>query len=299
MSKPEHTMTTTLLPRIQRYIQGRFKYQSFTTGNPDRAESVEKKSTAEMAHRVRDRFQASTETSPWELLWKDGLTPWDIGRPTPLLCKELERFSLVGSKRTLHTLVPGCGAGYDLATLAAHHGQLLDLGKIDSASVTGLDLSENALQSARRNIAPLVSSNLSDKLCLNLICGDFFNANTWKVVHSVESDHSKNAAVLSGSPVFDFIFDYTFFCALSPSMRNAWGRQTSLLLDPETGQLLTLIFPITPEEDAEKGPPYRVSVADYRKALEPNNLVIRTGRYVSEETIRQRKGIEQVCWWNT
>ena len=31
---------------------------------------------------------------------------------------------------------------------------------------------------------------------------------------------------------FDFIFDYTFFCALPPSMRGAWGKRTAELLKP-------------------------------------------------------------------
>jgi hypothetical protein len=61
----------------------------------------------------------------------------------------------------------------------------------------------------------------------SVVCGDFFSAD------------------LGGQ--FDFTFDYTFFCALPPSLREKWGRRHAELLKPG-GKLLTLAFPIGTDE---------------------------------------------------
>ena len=62
---------------------------------------------------------------------------------------------------------------------------------------------------------------------------------------------------------YDFIFDYTFFCAMPPSKREAWAKKTASLLKPG-GQVWTLVFPI-PKADEEvnwnTGPPYPITVS--------------------------------------
>lgn len=56
---------------------------------------------------------------------------------------------------------------------------------------------------------------------------------------------------------FDFIYDYTFLCALDPSIRDLWASKMADLLNPG-GILLTLIYPIS--ETKEDGPPFRVTL---------------------------------------
>ena len=50
----------------------------------------------------------------WKEAWNAGVTPWDAGTSPPALHSLLDR-ELVPAGRIL---VPGCGTGYDLATLA-------------------------------------------------------------------------------------------------------------------------------------------------------------------------------------
>lgn len=57
---------------------------------------------------------------------------------------------------------------------------------------------------------------------------------------------------------FNFVYDYTFFCALSPAIRDQWARKMADLVVPG-GLLMTLIFPIRPGDDGVKGPPHAVS----------------------------------------
>ena len=57
---------------------------------------------------------------------------------------------------------------------------------------------------------------------------------------------------------FNFIYDYTFFCALSPAIRDQWALKMADLVVPG-GLLMTLIFPIRPGDDGVKGPPHAVS----------------------------------------
>ena len=43
---------------------------------------------------------------------------------------------------------------------------------------------------------------------------------------------------------FDVVFDYTFLCAMPPSLREKWAQKMSKLVKTNTGRLVTLIFPI-------------------------------------------------------
>jgi methyl halide transferase len=68
--------------------------------------------------------------------------------------------------------------------------------------------------------------------------------------------------------LFDFIYDYTFMCALHPSLRTEWAKKMSALLKPG-GQLCTLIYPIMPRDG---GPPYEVSTSLYQSTLLPEGF---------------------------
>mmetsp|Transcript_38229 Transcript_38229/g.114403 ORF Transcript_38229/g.114403 Transcript_38229/m.114403 type:complete len:269 (+) Transcript_38229:510-1316(+) len=109
---------------------------------------------------------------------------------------------------------------------------------------------------------------------------------------------------------YDLVFDYTFFCALPPSMRPRWGRRMSELLCRDTGRLLTLMFPLPTDADADAdaddgvpppsaGPPYPVTVQDYRNTLEPYGfeMIEPPGPYENDRTVKPRRGRELVCWW--
>ncbi|XP_021912057.1 thiocyanate methyltransferase 1-like, partial [Carica papaya] len=62
------------------------------------------------------------------------------------------------------------------------------------------------------------------------------------------------------------IFEYVFFCAIEPNMRETWAKSVDELLKPD-GELITLMYPMG--DDYEGGPPYKISVAEYEEVLVP------------------------------
>lgn len=173
----------------------------------------------------------------WLTKWNAGIAVgafWDTGTPSPLLVKYIEE----GKVPEGRALVPGCGRGYDVAALAS-----------EKRLAIGLDISEVAVQTARDYI-----SSLPKEQCLNeenavVECKSYFDMN-----------------VEDPAELFDFIYDYTFLCALDPSVRVEWAKQTAKLLR-QGGELITLIFPIRGQDNL--GPPFSVSMEGVRDLLEP------------------------------
>ena len=200
----------------------------------------------------------------WAELWRKDLTLWDLGKPTPLLGDEVTKALATGRlsvSAVRAVLVPGCGAAYDVRALS----------EVGFLRVVGADIAEDAIARARAVVG--------DARGAELLVADFF----------------KDERLAPGS--FDFIFDYTFFCALPPALRAAWGARTAALLSPG-GKLLTLAFPLSADAAAEDpgaaGPPFPVSIAEYKRALEPNGLFIIDGP--RESPISVRAG-EAAVWW--
>lgn len=240
-----------------------------------------------------DKVRTQLPGSSWDDLWKDGMTPWDLGKPTPLLIDELRRTDYAQEAEVLRyrSLVPGCGGGYDLLTLQEHHSKL-PLKAGGESVVVGLDLSATALARAKDTVVAGASSDSSN--AIELRCGDFFEDPTeWNEVFSSNNISSTRKAVTQ----FDFIFDYTFFCALPPHLRTQWGAQMAKLLDPTTGRLLTFMFPILPDADAMQGPPFPVSIQDYIAVLDPHGIVMEGQPFESPLTVPSRAGKEMVCFW--
>ncbi|XVF54991.1 hypothetical protein PTKIN_Ptkin06aG0000700 [Pterospermum kingtungense] len=129
----------------------------------------------------------------WEESWKQGVTPWDLGRPTPVIL----HLHHSGSLPMGRVLVPGCGTGYDVVAMAC-----------PGRSVVGLDISEKAIKKAKQ-----MSCSLANADYFTFLTADFFS---W---HPTD--------------LFDLIFDYTFFCAIEPDMRSAWAQQIQNLLKPD------------------------------------------------------------------
>ncbi|KAI6699020.1 hypothetical protein NL676_019139 [Syzygium grande] len=161
----------------------------------------------------------------WKKCWEQGLTPWDLGQPTPIL----QQLHQMGALPKGRALVPGCGSGYDVASIAC-----------PERYVVGIDISEGAIKRATQLFSS--SPNANHFIFLK---EDFF---TW-----------------NPTELFDLIFDYTFFCAIEPEIRAAWAERMSELLAPD-GELITLMFPIGDHID---GPPYKVSISDYEEVLCP------------------------------
>ncbi len=112
----------------------------------------------------------------------------------------------------------------------------------------GIDLSQTAVRAAREFVQSLPASQPKDHI--SFLSGDLF----------APSNDVKE--VLDRK--FDLIYDYTFLCALDPSMRKQWASTMQKMVKPD-GELVTLIFPLG---DYEGGPPYAMSVELVQGLLE-------------------------------
>lgn len=191
----------------------------------------------------------------WEQAWNEGRTPWDQGASSPAL-EELVANDEVPNGRGL---VPGCGSGYDVLTLASAERH-----------VTGIDLSEVAKERfeilrAKAQVSPNHA---------RVITADFFT--------------------FQASP-FDFVWDYTFLCAIEPEMRSAWQQKVHSLLKPN-GSLFVLVFPTAPLHDDPNRPPYVLSTALITEVLGPSFRL--QSEMAAQNSLGNRSGKEILARWS-
>ncbi|KAL9000571.1 MAG: hypothetical protein Q9169_000864 [Polycauliona sp. 2 TL-2023] len=209
--------------------------------------------------RLSTHFAVPESSHPdrWAKLWDTGdFLPWDRGGSNPALedllnqKKGLIGGNLVetkdGSKKRKTALVPGCGRGYDVLLLAAYGFEAYGL------EVSGKAV-ERCLEEKMTNGHKYMANVQSDAAGTStFLQGDFF-ADNW------------SNAVPGGT--FDLIYDYTFFCALSPAMRPAWSqRMLQLLTMNPPGHLICLEFP-TYKDPLIAGPPFGLTPQTYLEHL--------------------------------
>ncbi|CAI9108266.1 OLC1v1007830C1 [Oldenlandia corymbosa var. corymbosa] len=233
----------------------KFKIPRMERARKSSSGSTNDTSTPKSSAKV-EKFQQVLHSNPttdggWQKCWEEGLTPWDLGQPTPVLLHLHEKGEIPQGR----ALIPGCGTGYDVLAIAG-----------PERYVVGLDVSETAIENALK-----FSSSANGKY-FEFLKTDFF---TW---HPTE--------------LFDFIFDYTFFCAIEPDLRSSWAVKMRDFLKPG-GELMTLMFPVS---NHEGGPPYKVSVADYEDVLHP--LGFKAISIVDNDmAVARRKGAEKLGRW--
>ncbi|KAL8720856.1 MAG: hypothetical protein Q9225_002335 [Loekoesia sp. 1 TL-2023] len=216
----------------------------------------------EVRARLRTHFDVHTSQHPdrWAQLWTAGdFLPWDKGTPNPALIDLLDqRKDLIGdcfvedaegtgTKRRKRALVPGCGGGYDVLLLASY-----------GYDAYGLEVSEKAIercieeQKANGDKYPVKDEAVGAGRCM-FLKGDFF-----------EDGWSK---AIAAEGTFELIYDYTFLCALNPSMRPAWAlRMSQLLSRKPPGHLICLEYP-TYKESSTGGPPFGLTPQTYVEHL--------------------------------
>ena len=123
--------------------------------------------------------------------------------------------------------VIGCGRGYDAVTFAK-----------EGIDVTAIDFAEPAVLETRERAR---KNNVS----LKVLRENIFDL----------------PEVLHGK--FDYVMEYTCFCAISPERRFEYDRVVWQLLKPD-GQLLGLFLPLDKEAE-EGGPPWGVDIMDLYK----------------------------------
>lgn len=198
--------------------------------------------------------ESTPTASDWNERYKQENTPWDLSGPTPEFVRLSKEELLFRPGRSM--VIPGCGRGYD----AIHFAQSgLAVTAIDYApeAIAAIESQAKALDSTNSNKESTASTSLSAKqslarkeLPLTTYCGDFFTF----------ADTQENQSA------FDYLLEYTFFCAIPPEERNRYGAAAARILKKDA-TLVGLFFPL---EERAGGPPYSVSMESIQAAFAPN-----------------------------
>ena len=157
-----------------------------------------------------------TEETDWEQCYRDGVTPWDKGAPSPVLVQYLNARSVTGS-----VAVPGCGSGHDVAEIAR---------RSDSVTVLGLDVSAEAVRISNINVSPFENAKVEQ--------ADLFDLNRKHI------------------GAYDWVWEHTCFCAIDPSRRGDYVEAVYQLLKPRGKLLAVFYLEPKGREDGESGPPF-------------------------------------------
>ncbi|CAP97658.1 hypothetical protein E8E15_010609 [Penicillium rubens] len=238
------------------------------------------------------QYKGDKYVDGWAALWDKGDNlPWDRGFPNPALGDTLVKqrptigaplaTDAQGQSYRRKALVPGCGRGVDVLLLASF-----------GFDAYGLEYSAAAIEACKKEETDNASwYRVRDQTVgtgkVTWVQGDFFD-DAWL---------QKIGVPLNG---FDIIYDYTFFCALDPSMRPKWAlRQTQLLSPSPAGNLICLEFP-RHKDPQSGGPPYSSSSEAYMAHLShPGEEVPYDNGVVKHEPLRapSKDGLERVAYW--
>ncbi|ODM16656.1 hypothetical protein SI65_08163 [Aspergillus cristatus] len=197
----------------------------------------------------------------WSKIWDAGKSDlWDRGQASPALVDIVEKHQRPGELfhpfaadgRRKRVLVPGCGRGYDVVMLALHGFDAYGL----DISATGVAAAEAFASKELQNpSAANFGPNHDNKEFqspgnVKFLEGNFF-ASEWENEAGGE---------------FDLVYDYTFLCALHPTMRKNWAARMASLLDKD-GLLTCLEFPMYKDRTLP-GPPWGLNGALERRATD-------------------------------
>ncbi|KXG52039.1 Pyridoxal phosphate-dependent transferase, major region, subdomain 1 [Penicillium griseofulvum] len=195
--------------------------------------------------RLIQHFEKSSienHNDAWSNLWDtDNSDMWDRGKPSPALIDLLEQRGeilnpIAADGRRKKAFVPGCGKGYDVVMLALH-----------GFDVVGLEISQKGVSIAEGYASSELDKpqaynfgsaweNKYERGSVSFVNGDFFQPDAMK------------------GEKFDVIYDYTFLCAIHPTMRAQWASRMAELLVPG-GLLVCLEFPLF-KDPSLLGPPW-------------------------------------------
>tara|TARA_B100000965_G_scaffold329947_1_gene293557 strand:+ start:93 stop:713 length:621 start_codon:yes stop_codon:yes gene_type:complete len=185
----------------------------------------------------------------WDSRYKNGNHSWNIGKPTPIF----ENWSnSISNKSKINICIPGCGMGYDALYLAS-----------EGFNVYAFDFSIKAIEYLR-------SQASKKNIKLNVFCEDFFHINPKYFGY------------------FDYILEYTFYCAIKPNRRLEYINLCHKLLKSR-GIFIGIMLPIV-KKDSIKGPPFYVSknelIDNFKDKFDINKIS------KSSLSIKQRMDIE-------
>lgn len=250
---------------------------------------------------------AEEQAGGWDAMWQRKVTPWDRSAPNPALVDALrDRCDVLGpplkesvGKERKRALVPGCGRGYDVFLFASH-----------GYDAFGLDMAKTAIDGCNELRAQ--EGDDPDKYPVS-------NADVGRGGTTfLKADFFKDDFLgQTGGENFDLIYDYTFLCALPPSLRWKWAKRMSELLAPK-GVLICLEFPLA-KPPKSGGPPFGLSSQLYIELFKQPGAevtyaedgyvdvdddrrvgsegLIRLAHWQPERTHSIGKGIDMVSMW--
>jgi SAM-dependent methyltransferase len=133
----------------------------------------------------------------------------------PELSDSIWKQDEAGGKVRKRALVPGCGRGYDVLLFASYGYDAYGL----DASSTALRAAEKLLQDQGKEQHFPMQHIQNGRGEVKFVEADFFSDSFLPSADLAEA----------GGP-FDLIYDYTFLCALPPSLRPRWAARMSELL---------------------------------------------------------------------
>ena len=253
------------------------------------------------------------QTKGWDEMWQQRNTPWDRHQPNPALVDTLSNkaellgppFKEVDGKQVRKkALVPGCGRGYDVLLFSCHGYDAYGL----DASPTAIDGAWKLFMEQAKEQHYPVKNVQNGRGDVKFVLADFFKDDFLYQIHAHGELQPRG---------FDIVYDYTFLCALPPSMRPQWSARMSELLSP-TGRLICLEYPLT-KDPKLGGPPHGLThelyeqlfnkpgaevnynlsghVCEERSGEKTDNALVRVDTWRPERTFETMKGKDMVSVW--
>ncbi len=194
--------------------------------------------------------QATNVNSPafWEEVYQGGRAGWDLGGPTPIFRRLLDRGQFAPGK----IIVLGAGRGHDAREFARRGFQ-----------VTAVDFAADAARDMRAMADPHAP--------VEILQADIFDL----------------PRALDGT--FDYVLEYTCFCAIDPTRRAEYADLVARLLKPG-GIYIALVFPL---DDHKGGPPFAISISEILDLFGSRGFNL-LERERPKDSVPQRKGIEEL-----
>ncbi|MCX7606718.1 MAG: TPMT family class I SAM-dependent methyltransferase [Bacteroidia bacterium] len=195
----------------------------------------------------------------WEGRYERGEVGWDLKGPTPVL-KRLLASDLFPVLPPARVLVPGCGYGHDVLLLA---------------------------EAGYRPIGVDFATRPLDVLCAS--------AEERGLLHRIALYREDFFALSSANLSVDAVWEYTCFCAINPSQRDAYFRQMRHLLRTG-GWLVGLFFPLEAVHSACGEPPFPVSREEVIDLAAQSGFVLHHEEW-PEDSHPARKGRELLLFF--
>lgn len=194
----------------------------------------------------------------WEGDYRRGTAGWSLHAPTPVFQHLLAEKNSRGDMNFPpgRMLVPGAGLGYDAREFARH-----------GFDVVAVDFAQDAAEAMHHALRTAETPDTAHEI----VQGDLF-----------QLPASRNES-------FDYVLEYTCFCAIDPARRIEYADVMARVLKPG-GIYIALAFPL---DEHDGGPPFTVKTDDLIGLFEARGFVL-LRREMHPATIKPRKGREEL-----